>query len=370
MPKLTISDGILDLDCYPKANINIQQPWDAADLYLIESASIGNTPAILNDQWGALTCFAHTKGRSSYSWTDSFCSQLATKRNLSKIESPLLADLSSGIPKFPTGTDSIWIQCPKSFDQLHWWLSLAADQLGTGIQIHIAGMAKHIPVKWLKWLENHNDNYQQHPIKKKARLMSFELGNALPPCSSLKGYLGPDNIQVSALPGVFSRDHMDIGSRFFIHHLNQLPPLTGKVVDLGCGNGLLSIASLENANINDIELILCDDSALALNAAKDNLANRSYVKAMINHSDALLGIKGPIDTILCNPPFHTGNRVSTAAAERMFKQASAVLAPDGQLLVIANRHLGYATPLKKSFNKVQLVASDAKFVIYHCFQPK
>lgn len=368
MPKLTTSKCNLDLDCYPKVDANIQQPWDAADLYLIEEATLGKHPAILNDQWGALTCYTHSTGLTSYSWSDSFCSQLATQRNLNKL-SPVddeQPNLANGLPCLPTETDSIWIQCPKSFDQLHWWLTLALEQVGPGIPVFIAGMSKHIPIKWLNWLETHNDDYKQYPIKKKARLMRFNLGKKLPPCNAVKGYIGPDKSQISALPGVFSRDHMDIGSRFFIHHLDQLPPLTGNILDLGCGNGLLSIAMLANTNPEQVNLSLCDDSALALMAAKENLKERSINNTTLYHTDALLGIEGPINTILCNPPFHSGNRVSTAAAERMFKQAAKILTREGQLLVIANRHLGYAPALKKSFAKVKLLASDAKFVIYRC----
>lgn len=389
MPKLITAQCELDLDCYPKTNSSSHQPWDAADFYLIEEATFGSHPAILNDQWGALTGFIQFKGISSYSWTDSFCSNTAIKKNLSsqliidpqlakhatppstkESTAPCSSTIASGQIIFPKNTDSLWIQCPKSFDQLHWWLSLALVQLGPGIPVYLAGMAKHIPVKWLNWLENHNSNYQQYPIKKKARLIYFKLGDKLPPITENKSYLGPDNIDISAQPGVFSRDHMDIGSRFFIHHLSQLPALTGKVVDLGCGNGLLSIAALMHSNSSLIDLILCDDSALALDAARKNLLLRNYDKAKLIHTDALLNVEGPVDLILCNPPFHTGNRISTAAAERMFKQASNIISKQGQLLVVANRHLGYIASLKKSFEHVRLLASDAKFVIYQCSTPK
>lgn len=386
MPKLITTQCELELNSYPKVNSISNQPWDAADLYLIECAEIGQHLAILNDQWGALTCFASSKERPLYKWTDSFCSQKAIKNNLYNLDntalysdhsdntlqsSSITDDVSfpSALPNFSTHTDCIWIYCPKSFDQLHWWLSLALEQLGPGISVYLAGMAKHIPIKWLNWLETHNTEYQQFPIKKKARLMYFKLGDKLPTLSTTKSYIAPDNVEISALPGVFSRDHMDIGSRFFIQHLSQLPPLCGKVVDLGCGNGLLSIAALLYSNNEAIELILCDDSALALESARNNLLIRNYDKAHYIHTDALLGIEGPVETILCNPPFHSGNRVSTAAAERMFKQAGNILSKQGQLLVIANRHLGYLASLKKSFADVQLLASDSKFVIYRCTTP-
>jgi 23S rRNA (guanine1835-N2)-methyltransferase len=367
MAFLTTSNALLDLDCYPKVSAKLQQPWDAGDLYLIESAQFGEQPAIVNDQWGALTCFLLQHERSVYSWTDSFCSQKGIDNNSAKIDySPAILTLDEGTPCFPKGTDSLWIQCPKSFDQLHWWLSLALEQLGAGIEVSLVGMAKHLPVKWLKWLEQHNNNYHQHPITKKARLMTFELGDTLPTLNVLKSYLGPDNKDISALPGVFSRDHMDIGSRFFIQQISQLNTLSGKVIDLGCGNGLLSLACLHSYPAQELELILCDDSSLALSSAQNNLVSRGYLKGEFHHTDALLNVDTCADTILCNPPFHSGNRISTAAAERMFMQASKLLHKNGQLLVIANRHLPYAQLLKKNFNSIKQLSSDAKFVIYQC----
>lgn len=380
MATLTTTKATLELDCYPKVNINIQQPWDAADTYLIEHAYLGEKPAILNDHWGALTCFANSQKVSSFSWVDSFCSQKAILSNASKQDEQQDIKLAKGIITFPLDTDSIWIQCPKSFDQLHWWLTLATAQLGTGIQVSLAGMAKHIPVKWLNWLEKYCDDYEQLPIKRKARLICFKLSGRLPAISPIKSYQAYDKLPISALPGVFSRDHMDIGSRFFINQLSQIPALTGKVLDLGCGNGLLSSACLQhsrdnpsdsiNNNDDKIQLILCDDSALALQAAQHNLESRHYTHGIFHHTDALLGVSAPVDTILCNPPFHNGNHISTAAAERMFKQSAKLLTKDGQLLVVANRHLGYSGTLKKSFRNVKLLASDAKFVIYRCQNAK
>jgi 16S rRNA (guanine1207-N2)-methyltransferase/23S rRNA (guanine1835-N2)-methyltransferase len=379
MALLTAPDLSLDLDCFPKVSSHIQQPWDAADLYLIESGNFGKYPAIINDQWGALTCYLLQQSKQVinglYCWSDSFCSHQGIESNTEKLNDGSIAVplneivLDKEVPTFPKNTDSIWIQCPKSFDQLHWWLQLAKEQLGSGIPIHIAGMSKHIPIKWLKWLEANNTEYRQLPIKKKARLMAFKLGDNLPELNVLKGYQDLNGKDVNALPGVFSRDHMDIGSRFFIQQLNKLD-LKGTIIDLGCGNGLLSLACASNNNTENLKLTLCDDSSLALASARNNLEARNINTAHYYHTDALLNVFEQADTILCNPPFHSGNRISTAAAERMFKQACKQLKADGQLLVIANRHLPYAPILKKHFKKTKTLASDSKFVVYQCLNPK
>ena len=69
------------------------------------------------------------------------------------------------------------------------------------------------------------------------------------------------------------------------------------------------------------------------------------------------------DLIFCNPPFHQQHSIADNVALAMFKQSARVLRADGALWVIGNRHLGYHKKLRRWFSRVELVASNAKFVI-------
>ncbi|MCK5666211.1 MAG: methyltransferase, partial [Thiotrichaceae bacterium] len=71
--------------------------------------------------------------------------------------------------------------------------------------------------------------------------------------------------------------------------------------------------------------------------------------------------------IVCNPPFHQQNTVGNQIALSLFKQAKSVLRTGGELWVIGNRHLGYQVSLQKYFSKVELLASNAKFIIVKAF---
>ena len=366
MPQLATPSGTLTLECHPKVKESIQRPWDAADLYLIEQAPHGAQPLVLNDQWGVLSTYLALNSVKTSSWIDSACGLAAASSNARHAD--VSPNFLSGQPTLPKDCDSLWIYCPKSFDQLHWWLSLACRQLEPNTQVQLAGMAKHIPIKWLNWLQQHCDDYQQHLIRKKARLISFKLPVKLPDLKVYKGYEGHDGQPTLGLPGVFSRDHMDIGSRRMIQALDDLTiTITGRVVDLGCGNGLLSIEC--QRRFGDIHLTLCDDSSLALDSAQVNLSAR-HVEADYRHGDALSEIDFAPDWILCNPPFHNGNRISTAAASRMFRQSKQKLSPQGRLLVIANSHLPYAQELKRLFGNLQTLSRDDKFAVYLCQQSK
>ena len=69
------------------------------------------------------------------------------------------------------------------------------------------------------------------------------------------------------------------------------------------------------------------------------------------------------DWILCNPPFHIGNTTDTSVAKRMFQQSFQALQRNGQLWVVANRHLDYPDTIQSLFKNHQIIFSNTKFVV-------
>ena len=139
-----------------------------------------------------------------------------------------------------------------------------------------------------------------------------------------------------------------------------------KVLDLGCGNGVLSVKlGLLNT---DIQLTCVDESFMATESARRNLINRLGKERKIDcvTNNCLDGFAAEsADFVVCNPPFHQQQAITDHIAWQMFCDAKHVLSKGGQLLVIGNRHLGYDVKLSKLFGKtnVKLVASNKKFVI-------
>ena len=104
--------------------------------------------------------------------------------------------------------------------------------------------------------------------------------------------------------GVFSRGHVDFGSRVLAENL---PALTGRVLDLGCGYGFLGLAAkLLHPGIG--ELVLCDVNTRALGLARRN-AERLGLPATILESDGFAAVEGRFDAILTNPPVRAGKAV-------------------------------------------------------------
>jgi 23S rRNA (guanine1835-N2)-methyltransferase len=160
--------------------------------------------------------------------------------------------------------------------------------------------------------------------------------------------------------GVFSREQLDIGARFFMAHIPA--GVSGDICDLGCGNGIIGMAVLQSNP--DATLWCCDESALALASARMNIeAQFAGRQVHYHHGNGLDGLTRQFDLILLNPPFHIGHTVDDRVARMLFRHARRHLKPQGRLRVIGNRHLGYAALLRKHFARVTEVAHNSKFTI-------
>lgn len=73
-----------------------------------------------------------------------------------------------------------------------------------------------------------------------------------------------ENLTIKTLPGVFSRDGLDIGSQLLLSTLT--PHTKGKVLDVGCGAGVL--ATVLASHSPKVRLTLCDVSAPAVEASR------------------------------------------------------------------------------------------------------
>ena len=141
--------------------------------------------------------------------------------------------------------------------------------------------------------------------------------------------------------GLFSCDKIDAAS---ILLLEQLPALTGRLLDLGCGYGTLGIVL---ARKNTVVLTMSDINRIALDyAAKNAVLNQ--VEAEIIHSDGFenLGDKekrfGKYDNIVLNPPIHAGKEVMY----RLYTGAAAHLTPSGALYIVIHKKHGAESTMR------------------------
>lgn len=166
-------------------------------------------------------------------------------------------------------------------------------------------------------------------------------------------------------PGVFSADGVDPGSHLLI---DTLPDKLGAhVIDLGAGWGYLS-ANVLGARDYITVLDAVEANHAALDCARQNVAD---ARARLHWDDALRWTPEALaDTVIMNPPFHTGRDADPKLGRAFMAAAAAMLKPAGQLWMVANRHLPYEPTLVELFTESREVAGDSRFKVLHARRPK
>ena len=367
--QFSVPQGEFTLDRYPCLARETLRAWDAADEYLLmHLAESGVSPGavlVVNDSFGALTA-ALTVAGTVQMQSDSWIAHSGARENLEanglgQDRVNLLDPLQE-----PAPFDLLLFKVPKSLalleDQLHRLRPhLMAETLVVG-----AGMVKQIHTSTLESCERLIGPTRTSLARRKARLIHCTLDEEreLPANPYPTQYRLDDmGLQLSNHAALFSREQLDLGTRFLLQHLPRSPQARC-IIDMGCGNGVLGIVA--GRHHREASLVFTDESAMAIASARENVTGAlgDQREATFHWTDGLAGIEPEsADLILCNPPFHQQQVVGDAVSWRMFQQARKVLEPGGTLWVVGNRHLGYHTKLRRLFGNREVVASNPKFVI-------
>lgn len=369
MPLLESPFAQLDLIRQPEQQNEPLQAFDAADEYLLnhlaeQALPVNSRVLVLNDSFGALAIsLVNTMKVSSSS--DSFLATQALQKNLAR--NGFGYDATSIIPAdqpLVGPFDCVLIRVPKTLALLEEQLIRLQGQLAPGANVIAGAMVKHLPRAAGDLLERYVGPVQASLAVKKARLLTATPEAKAPFTSPYptRYVLDEPRIELLNHANVFCREGLDIGTRAFLPHL---PKNLGsaRVADLGCGNGVLAIASaLSNPQAH---YTLVDESFMAVQSARENwhaaLGDRDVI---VRADDGLAGQpQDSLDVVLCNPPFHQQQVVGDFLAWRMFQQARDALVVGGALYIVGNRHLGYHSKLAKLFRGVEQVAATPKFVI-------
>lgn len=171
-------------------------------------------------------------------------------------------------------------------------------------------------------------------------------------------------------PGLFAWDRVDAASALLAEYLPDT--LSGRIADLGAGWGFLSM-QLARRCPGIIALDLFEADASALEPARRNLrmalASRPEVSANVHWHDVTSGLPQCFDAIVTNPPFHMGRADLPALGRAFIQRAADALVANGQLWLVANRHLPYEATLSAAFAEVRACAQRDGFKIIHAQRP-
>ncbi len=198
--------------------------------------------------------------------------------------------------------------------------------------------------------------------KAHGKLLWFPRPETLPDLSEWEDvtYLFPNGWVTRA--GVFSSDGPDAGSKILAE---ALPPLKGHIADLGAGWGYLSGEVLKSDAVTALDGIEADYHAVA--CARHNVQDP---RATIVWGDVREAQGTGYDVVVTNPPFHVSRKPDPALGIAFVTKAAAMLAPKGQLWMVANRNLPYETTLEACFRQVKTVTQEGGFKVIQATSPK
>ncbi|EID9103332.1 23S rRNA (guanine(1835)-N(2))-methyltransferase RlmG [Salmonella enterica] len=365
-----VDDGFrsLTLKRFPQTDdVNPLLAWEAADEYLLQQldeTEIRGPVPILNDTFGALSCALAE--HSPYSIGDSYLSELGTRENLrhNGIAESSVTFLDS-TADYPQAPGVVLIKVPKTLALLEQQLRALRKVVTAQTRIIAGAKARDIHTSTLELFEKVLGPTTTTLAWKKARLINctFSHPQLADAPQTLSWKLEDTGWTIHNHANVFSRTGLDIGARFFMQHLPE--NLDGEIVDLGCGNGVIGLSLLaKNPQAN---VVFVDESPMAVDSSRLNVETNlpeAFERCEFMINNALSGVEPfRFNAVFCNPPFHQKHALTDNIAWEMFHHARRCLKINGELYIVANRHLDYFHKLKKIFGNCATIATNNKFVI-------
>ena len=168
----------------------------------------------------------------------------------------------------------------------------------------------------------------------------------------------PD-LKLQGESGVYAAGKLDPGTAFLLETYAMASLASKKVLDIGCGYGLLSL----RAALADAAVTALDDDLLAVRSTHLN-AEHYGLDIRVLHSDVNSELHDGerFDVMLTNPPFHIGKQVMLDIPEAFIAAAYKHLVPGGELVLVANKALAYER-LLEHFVYWETLATNQSFKI-------
>jgi 16S rRNA G1207 methylase RsmC len=194
---------------------------------------------------------------------------------------------------------------------------------------------------------------KEHYFVKKPRV-KFKLG--LIRIQNLRGF----DLEIYTSPGIFSWKEIDRGTWVLIE--NMKVKRGWKVLDLGCGYGIIGIIASFLAS--EGKVILTDVNERACELARMNLEKLKIRNAKVRLGELYSAVKGEkFDSIICNPPLSVGleicYKIIDGAKENLKK---------GGLLQLVARHRKGGKRLKERmisiFGNCEVLKKSGGYWVY------
>ncbi|HKK55484.1 class I SAM-dependent methyltransferase [Marinobacter sp.] len=177
---------------------------------------------------------------------------------------------------------------------------------------------------------------------------------------------GSIRLDVAALPGIFSDGELDAGTAMLLDTLGRIPLDSGRILDFGCGAGVIGCwwQRLQAQRGDPISSVDGVDAQFQAVACARATYNRAGAEGNIIASDGLANVEGQYQSVVTNPPFHSGIRTDTSVTERFLQGINRHLVKGGELRLVANRFLPYQALIRQHLGPVKVLAEDHRFTVW------
>jgi 16S rRNA (guanine1207-N2)-methyltransferase len=173
----------------------------------------------------------------------------------------------------------------------------------------------------------------------------------------IRTYLRDQPFEFLTASGVFSKDHVDLGTRLLIE--SMILPEKGCILDIGCGYGAVGIAvGVFNPNLR---VVLVDVNMRAVRLARRNVELNCVWNVEVRHGHLYSAVCDLVfDCVVSNPPVSAGMKT----VEAVITEAPAHLTCGGTLQVVVRSKIGgkrLQSVFENAFGNVEVLARESGY---------
>ncbi|MGE0133883.1 MAG: methyltransferase [Dehalococcoidia bacterium] len=269
--------------------------------------------------------------------------------------------------------DAVAIRAPREKQVARQLIHDAFEALRPGGRLYLAGALRDGMKPYLEYASGRFGGMQPLAMRKGCRValgVRPEAGASFPGDDPLLDHryfhrfnveLRGHAIEVQSRPGVFAWDRLDDGTRALVGTIEVEPG--DRVLDLGCGNGLIGVVAARLAP--GVSVTMVDADVVAVEAARRTAAANGIEGCEVRLDDGASALPdAAFDVVAVNPPFHLDRATDTRTAERLIEDAHRVLRPGGRLFLVANRFLPYDRPIVAAFGHCHTASEDRSYRVF------
>ncbi|PCG20972.1 methyltransferase [Brachyspira sp. G79] len=154
---------------------------------------------------------------------------------------------------------------------------------------------------------------------------------------------------------LFSPKKIDTGTLSMLEEIDF--SLESRVLDLGCGYGIVGILAAKI--IGEDKVVMCDIDDNAVNISKENALLNGFENISIIKSDGLKNINyKDFSIILSNPPYHS----DFSTAKHFIEEGFYKLILNGRFVMVTKRLDWYKNKLTSIFGGVKIIEKNGYYI--------